>query len=168
MTTLYEITDNHMSLMRMVESEELTLEQVADTMEMIEGEFSDKAVSLVAVKQNIQVAVDSIGNEIKRLQAIKKTIENKQASMIEYLRSNMEASGITKIEHIDKSPFFTITLAKGRDIVSINDESKIPTDYLDIKTTMTPMKREILADLKQGKEISGVTLVKSKTSVRIK
>ncbi len=84
--------------------------------------------------------------------------------MKEYLRINMEASGIKKIE----CPIFTITLKAGRDIVQINDEEKIPSDYLNIKTTMTPMKKEILAALKEGDEVAGANIVKSKSSISIK
>ena len=168
MSALHEITGNHKELMTLVDSEELTLEQVADTFDSIEGEFNDKAVSLVAVKENMQVNVNALDEEIKRLQGIKKTIVNRQESMLEYLRTNMEATGISKIESLDKPPFFTITLAKPRDVVSINDSNKIPTDYLNIKTSMTPMKAEILKALKEGKEVEGASLAKGKSSVRIK
>ena len=149
--------------MAMVDSEELTTDQVSDTMDMIEGEFNDKAISLMAVKDNMQADVNAIDIEVKRLQGRKKAIQNKQSSMIEYLRSNMEASKITNI----KCPLFSITLAKGRQVVNIEDESKIPSDYMDIKTIITPMKRELLADLKKGEIIEGVSIKTNKTSIRI-
>jgi SMC interacting uncharacterized protein involved in chromosome segregation len=164
MSALHEITSNHKELMKMVDNDELSIEDVADTMDMIEGEFNDKAMSLVAVKDNMETDVTAIDAEIKRLTARKKGIKNRQASMIEYLRSNMEALKITNI----KCPLFSITLAKGRDIVQIDDESKIHTDYLNIKTSTIPMKKEILATLKAGKKVDGASLAKSKTSIRIK
>lgn len=164
MAALHEITDKHRELMTLAETDEDMAQAVADTMESIEGEFEDKALSLMAVVDNIGESIPAIDAEIARLTARKKTIVNKQESMKEYLRLNMEASNITKIQ----CPLFTITLAKGRDIVQIDDVDKIPADYLNIKTSYAPMKNEILAALKEGQEIEGATLTKSKNSIRIK
>jgi len=170
MTSLHQITKNHMELSTLANNDEDMLDNeeidkaIADTMQGIEGEFNDKATSLMAVMMNMDEPVDAITKEIARLTARKKSIQSRQSSMKEYLRINMEASNISKIE----CSLFTITLGKGRDIAQINDANKIPTDYLDIKTTMTPMKKEILSDLKSGVDIPGASMVKSKSSIRIK
>ena len=164
MTALYEIAENHRELAELVDSGEMTMEQVADTMEMIEGEFSDKAQSLVAIKENMEGDVIAIDSAIKRLTERKKVIQNRQASMIEYLRTNMESSGITKI----KCPYFEITLAKGRDVVRVDNPSLISSEYIETKVISTPVKKDILAALKAGEKVEGCSLVKSKSSVRIK
>ncbi len=164
MSKLYEITDKHKELLSLAEESEDMAQAVSDTMELIEGEFNDKAVSLINVMKNIGASIPSIDAEIARLQARKKTIENKQKHMTDYLQTNMEASGISKIE----CPLFTITLAKGRDIVSVDNEKEIPAEYMNYKTSASPMKKEILADLKEGVKIEGVSLIKSKNSIRIK
>ncbi len=164
MKPLYQITEDHKELLKLADENEDMAQAVADTMELIEGDFNDKAISLIHVVNDMGEGVETIKNEIDRLTARKKAIENKQASMKEYLRINMEASGIKKIQ----CPIFTITSKAGRDIVLIEDEEKIPSDYLNIKTTMTPMKREILAALKEGDDISGARIVKSKSSISIK
>lgn len=161
---LYELTEQHKELAKLAETDEDMAEAVENTMEALEGDFNDKAVSLITVVNNINTDVVSIDDEIKRLSDRKKVMVSRQNSMREYLRVNMEESGISKIQ----CSLFTITLAKGRDIVQIQDEEKIPTDYLNIKTSVTPMKREILADLKTGIDIPGTILVKSKSSLRIK
>ncbi len=165
MTALYELTENHRQLQALADNDEGDLtEALADTFEAIEGEFNDKALSLISVVQNLDSDTYAIDIEIKRLQARKKSISNRQDSMREYLRTNMAASGITNI----KCPLFSITLAKGRDIVQIDNEKIIPADYLDIKTSISPMKVDILKALKSGEDIPGVSLRISKTSLRIK
>ena len=165
MSKLYEITDQHKELEKLAENDDGTLaEALVDTFEAIEGEFNDKAISLITVVKNMDGDVIALDTEIKRLQARKQTINNNQNGLKEYLRTNMEATGISKIS----CPLFTITLGKGRDIVQIDNEDKIPTDYLRIETSVAPMKKEILADLKAGKSIEGVSLTKSQTSLRIK
>ncbi len=164
MKHLYEITEDHKELLKLADENEDMAQAVADTMELIEGDFNDKAISLIHVVNNMGDDVEIIKNEIKRLTDRKKVIENKQKSMKDYLKINMESSGIKKIT----CPIFTITLKAGRDTVNIDDIEKIPADYLDIKTTMTPMKREILADLKEGIEIEGASIIKSMSSILIK
>lgn len=164
MSTLHEITDKHRELEKLAEESEDMAQAVADTMEGIEGEFNDKALSLVNVMKNIGAGIPSIDAEIARLTARKKTIENNQKHMVNYLQSNMEGSGISKIE----CPLFTITLAKGRDMVQVDDENKIPADYMSYKTSQSPMKKEIMAALKSGEVIEGVSMVKSSSSIRIK
>ena len=161
---LYDITEQHKELLKLADESEDMAQAVADTMEAIDGEFNDKAISLIHVVNNMGADVTTLDDEIKRLTARKKTIVNKQESMKEYLRINMTETGINKIS----CPLFTITLAAGRDIVQVDDEDKIPTDYLDIKTVVRPMKAEILKMLKSGITIDGVSLVKSKSSIRIK
>jgi len=160
---LYEITESLKGLEKLAD-EGMDDETIADTFEAVEGEFNEKAVAVVHVTKNMDADIDAVDAEIKRLQGRKSMLNAKKDSIVEYLRFNMEESGISKIE----CPLFTITLAKGRDIVRIEDEGKIPTDYLNIKTIMTPMKKEILADLKSGKDIPGASIVKTKSSLRIK
>lgn len=164
MTALYEIANNHQELLKMVEDGELTADQVADTMEMIEGEFADKAQSLVMIKENMAGDVLAIDELIKKLQDRKKVIENRQNSMIEYLRTNMEEAGITKIE----CPYFTITLKKGRDMVQVDNEALVSSKYKETKITTSLVKKDILADLKAGEKVEGCSLTKSKPSILIK
>lgn len=164
MTALYEITEQHRSLALLAEESDDMAQAVADTMESIEGDFQSKSLSLVSVMLNMDGDLSGIKDAIERLTKRKKSIENSQASMKAYLKTNMEATGINKIS----CPLFTITLAKGRDIVNIDDIEKIPTDYIEYKTTSNPMKRELLAALKEGEKIDGVSVVKSESSIRIK
>lgn len=162
---LYELTEQHRELVALADGDNTELElALADTFEAIEGEFNDKAVALIEVTKNLDSDCESIDKEIERLSNRKKSIQGKKEWMREYLRSNMEASGITKIE----CPLFSITLGKGRDVVEITDQDKIPADYLNIKTTFAPAKADILRELKAGKKIPGCKLAKSKSSLRIK
>ena len=162
---LYELTEQHKELEKLAEtSDEDMAQALIDTFEAIEGDFNDKAISLVTVANSISADTGAIDAEIKRLQARKKTMQNKENAMKDYLRHNMEACGISKIT----CPLFSITLSKPRKIALITDESKIPTDYLDIKTSVSPMKALILKELKAGEEIPGAELGESKPSLLIK
>ena len=161
---LREIADKHNKLALMVDNEELSIDEVKDTFDLIEGEFNDKAVSLVAVTLNMGDDVKIIKDEIKRLQARVKSIEVKQDSMKDYLKYNMQKSGISNI----KCPMFSITLAKGREVVEINDPDLVPNDYVNVSVNESIDKRKVLADLKDGKDIPGCSLIRTDESIRIK
>lgn len=165
MSALYNITEQYRGLVALAnESDEDMAEALADTFEAIEGDFNNKAIALITVAKNIDTFIDPIDVEIKRLQARKKAIKNKTDLMRNYLRENMEATGITKIE----CSLFTISIRKPTKVVNILDVEKIPTDYIDYKTTSSPMKRELLAALKAGEEIEGVSIGLGKSSLTIK
>lgn len=167
MTALYQLTGNILELSR-IASDDSTDEQLAEalqeTMNANELEFNDKAVGIVHVANALSSNTVAIDDEIKRLTARKKAIENRKTQIVEYLRINMEASNITKIE----CPLFTITLRKGVDVVHLVDEKLLPDEYINIKTVISPDKREILKHLKAGEHIPGAEIAKGKTSLLIK
>ena len=165
MQHLYEITEAHKDLLKLADESEDMAAAVADTFESIEGAFEDKAVSLVYVIQGMEKTADIVDQEMKRLAARKKAMLNRAESLRNYLKTNMEQAEIRKIE----SPLFNITLIPGKPIVVVDDEEQIPIDYIDIKTVRAPMKKELLAALKEeGSEIPGAHLGTSSTGLMIK
>lgn len=163
MTSLRDITAEHKELISLVEREEFSLDDVKDTLEAMEGEFNAKAQSLVAVINNFKADTSIIDAEIKRLTDRKKVMVGKQDSLKEYLKTNMQASGITNI----KCPLFSITLAKGRDIAVIVNASMIPESLKEREVTERINKSKLLELLKTG-PVSGARLEKSNESLRIK
>lgn len=161
MTQLYELTEQYRQLQTIEDMDEQTL---ADTLEGLEGEIADKANAIAIVLNGVGGTVEIIDREIKRLQDMKKSVENRDKSLREYLKTNMQATGTTNI----KCDLFNITLAKGRQIAVIQDESKLPDEYTSVKTTITPDKKKILDDLKEGVSIPGAALSVSTESLRIK
>lgn len=163
MQELYKLSKEYQELATLAEAEEMK-EAVSDTMEALEGEFSDKAQALTTVLLNMDGEIEAIDNAIERLKTRKAVMEHRQHSMKEYLRDNMERCDIQKIA----CPLFTITCAKGREIVVIDQELDIPDEYMAVETKLKPNKTELAKALKEGKEIPGARLERSKSSIRIK
>lgn len=153
---LYELSAQYRELQTM------DAEFVEDTLEGIEGEIEVKAENLLAVVSNINSDVDAISNEIKRLQARKKTLTTRQDWLREYLRDNMEAAGIDKIT----CPLFTITLRKPTKIVDVLEPDLLPEDFQ--KVTIAPDKVAIKKALESGIEIPGCKLVDGRRGLMIK
>lgn len=165
MTSLQVITGQYKELSALAADPDsgLSIDDITDTLAGIEGEFLEKGKAIAAVINSIGSDISAIDAEIDRLKSRKKIIENRDSSIKEYLRVNMEQLDIKKIS----CPFFTITLASGRDVVEIYDEDLIPDEFIAVKTSTQPDKKALLLALKDN-DIGGVRLAKSKTSLRIK
>jgi ectoine hydroxylase-related dioxygenase (phytanoyl-CoA dioxygenase family) len=161
MVKLYEIANDHRGLIALADESDL---DITDTLEAIEGEFNDKAESLVSVVLNMDGDVTAIDSQIERLQARKTAIKNRQESMKDYLRQNMEATGIKKIS----CPLFTINCVEGRQIAVIDNEESLPDEFVKVKTTVSPDKNAIAKALKEGEDVPGASLQRAKSSIRIK
>jgi len=164
MTALRTLSHDYQGVMALAQDPDLPAQALADTLEALEGEFNEKAVALVHALINTDSDVSAIDIEIKRLQGRKQIIQNGQKRLKDYLRENMEVCEIKKID----CPFFSITLAAGRSIAVITDESALPDDLVRVKTSITPDKLNILKALKAGDEVPGAHIEKSISSVRIK
>ena len=164
MTTLRELSNELVEVQDLALDPEVPEQALRDTLDGIDGMFNDKAINIVHVITNSSSDIAALDAEIARLTERKKHVQNAQNRLREYLRFNMEATGITRIS----SPLFTITLAKGRDIAIVDNESALPDDYVRVKTTISPDKVAILNALKEGVDVPGAHMEKSQSSIRIK
>lgn len=165
MTALYQISKEFQELATLAETadEDLAV-ALHDTMGAIQAEFEDKGKAIAMIALNIDGDLEAIQSQIDRLTERKRIINNRKESLKEYLRTNMEASGITKISH----PLFTITLGKGKPVVVIDEESKIPDEFMNVKVTSSPAKAEIAKAIKEGVEVPGAHSEIGKSSISIK
>lgn len=165
MSKLYELTGQFRELSALAENaDEDMAVAVRDTMGAIEAEFKDKALAVSHIILNFEADVSALDAEIDRLQERKRLVTNRQGQIKDYLRENMQAAEITKIS----CPLFTITLAKGRETVVVDDESALPDDLVTVKTDVKPDKAAIAAKLKAGNEVPGARLERSQSTIRIK
>lgn len=165
MTALYQISKEFQELAVLAETaDEDMAVAIQDTMGAIQAEFEDKGKAIAMLTLNIDGDLEAIQSQIDRLTERKRVINNRKESLKEYLRTNMEAAGITKISH----PLFTITLGKGKPIVVIDNERDIPDDFMRTKVTSTPDKAEIAKAIKEGVEVPGAHSEIGKSSITIK
>ena len=162
MVSLYKLTEQQRELKELAAGDDTGA--FDDTFQALEGQFNEKSIAVVHVIQNVDSDISVIDDEISRLSEMKSVLKNKKESIREYLRTNMEANGITKIE----CPIFKISLAKGRDVVFIDNEDLIPDDLVEVTVVQKPNKAEILRRLKAGDDVPGARIEKSQTSLRIK
>lgn len=162
---LYDVTQEYLAIQALSEdADEDFAIAVRDTLQGVEGEFNEKAKAVAVVALNFESDIEAIDAEINRLQERKRCIKNRNEQLKNYLRENMEACDIRKIS----CPLFTITLAKGREVVVIDNEDEIPDEFMRVKTVLEPDKNSIATCIKSGEEVRGAHIEQGKSSIRIK
>lgn len=99
---------------------------IEDTLEALNYSIEEKAENIVKVIKNYEGDVNSIDAEIKRLQAMKKSKANNITSLKEYLKTNLMSLNRDKVE----TTLFKITVGKGQAKVVIEDETKVPNEFI--------------------------------------
>lgn len=155
--TLYEITGALLELYELADEQEL---DVADTLDMMEGEYSDKVEAYASVIKQLATDADSLKAEIDRLTQRKRTIDGNVERMKTALMESMIASGKEKI----KTKLYTLSV-RGYESVVVDDPAAIPEEFLKYSEP-TVNKVELKKALKEG-EVSGAHL-ESKPGITIR
>lgn len=156
MASLYEITETHnRALLALAEMDDIPEDAINDTLEALEGEFNDKAISVAGFFQGVDAEILAMREAEKRIATRRKIKENQVARLKEYLLFNMERTGVTKIE----CPYFKISIRNNAESVNVLDESLIPDEFIRTVTTTSPDKTAI----KNAGGCPGVELVRSKS-----
>ena len=165
MSNIYEITNDYLQIMAMLEDSDLDPQTLADTMEGIEGEFEIKAENYAKVMKNLEGDILAIKAEIDRLTSKKRVIENNIKSMKSNLQYAMEATGKTKF----KTELFSFNIQKNAPsvVIDLEDLSKLPSQFIkqrEIEADKTAIKEA----LKRGENLDGIAHWEQGESLRIK
>ena len=164
MSSLYTETKELMEFRKIAEYDELPEEVISNTIEGMSEGFDNKAVALYQVTEEMDSDILVIDDMIAKLSARKKHIISKQKNMRSYLLEAMQNTGVTKIS----CPYFTISLSKTPAPLVIESEPDIPDEFMVVKSSIVPDKREITKRLRGGDSIPGCHLGEQAQSIRIK
>jgi hypothetical protein len=163
--TLYDITNDYMQLMQMMEDPEMDPQTLSDTMEGIEGELEVKAESYAKVMKNLEADVVGIKAEIDRLSERKKTIENNIKKMKETLQFAMETTGKTKF----KTELFSFGIRKNAPAVVMDEPyiENVPERFLKYSDP-TINRSAIKEAIQKGEDLEGLAHLEQSTSLSIR
>ncbi|HAT4125270.1 TPA: siphovirus Gp157 family protein [Clostridium perfringens] len=163
---LYELTQNYRNLESLLdnlgEQEGLTVEMIHGALGQVEDDINTKIENTCKVIKEIEADSIGIDEEIKRLSALKKQKENAVKKLKEYVEFEMNGIGLNKVE----GKLFKISFRKSK-VVKVLDETKIPKEFIKVKTTESISKTDLGKALKNGEIIEGAELVENK-SLQIK
>jgi hypothetical protein len=140
--SLYNITAEALELVSALEEGELTIELEIALM-INQNELQEKAINYGYAIKSMEDDVNVIGEEIKRLQAIKTAKNNAADRMRESISNTMRLYGIEKV----KSPTLNISFRKS-ETVEVDFIEFLPDNLKIVKTTVTADKIAIKKAIK--------------------
>ncbi len=154
--TLYELSQDYRQALDVLTDPEndLPAEVIADTLEGLQGSLEDKAVNLAKFFRNLEAMAGAIKEAEDRMARRRRAIEGRVKSLKDYLRTNMDACGIQKIE----SPWFVLAIQKNPSAVDVFDESAVPAEFKEEVVTVRLDKAGIKRALEAGQTVPGAAL----------
>lgn len=144
----------------MVDSGDISIDEMADTLEGLEHDFNTKVESTALVIKEYSAKAVAIKTQIDALSDLKRVADNNVERLKNYLREEMEKAGIAKVD----GTLAKVTLGKPSEVVSITGE--VPEEYQ--KVTVSEDKTKIKAALKAGESVTGAVLTEGKAKILIK
>lgn len=160
---LYEITDTYK---RLLDTEELTEEELAECLANVQDLFNDKALNIGKLILSLQAEAEGIDTEIERLARRREAILNRVKSLKSYLTMEMTATRIDKV----KDEILTISLVNNPPSVTVFNENVIPENYWRIIPEQREVdKKAILEAYKSsGIPVDGTEIITDKKHVVIR
>ncbi|WP_219410102.1 siphovirus Gp157 family protein [Proteus terrae] len=163
-TTAIALATNYEKLQQLVEKGEFSPEDIADTLEGIEGELGDKLDAIMHHVRNIEGQATILAEESKRLSDRKKSFENEAKNLKKYALTCILASGLDSV----KTTKNTFTARKGSVSVIIDNEALLPDELVDVQTVTAPDKKRIKEAIENGIEIPGAHIEIGERSLMVR
>lgn len=157
MSSLYQLTGERLALQSKLSELNLDTDTINDTLEGESTELEAKIADYGFVIKNLEAFGEAIKAEEVRLQERRKAQEAKVAHIKHWLLTNMQACGISKIEH----PAFTISVKANPAKVVVDNEGQIPQEYFKqvIVEPVWQLEKKVVADaIKAGVVVAGAHL----------
>jgi len=149
--SLYEVAEAYQSLSALLEDGQQ--EELQVYLDGIEMQMKDKVSQVIRFSKNLELTADAVNTEIDRLKELKKSYEAHSLSLKNYISYSMQKHDIDNINTDIAKLFFRKSTT-----VEIDEEAKLPQEYLVEKTTYAPDKKAIKEALLKGEIIDGARI----------
>ena len=168
MASIYELSEEFLTLWTLMEDGTLDDEALADAFDVAVGDLSAKLEGYCKFIKNLESDIAGLKEEEKRLNTRRKTMENTIERAKAAMQNAMRIAGEKKMP----AGTFTVSLQQNPPKVVLDEPyiENIPEKYL-IPQEPTINKKLILEDLKEGfviPELEGVAHLESSMGLRIR
>lgn len=152
---LYELANEYGKLQDKLELAETDKQTVIDELEKIEGVFSYKVEQVAKMVITLDSNVSACEDEVNRLNAKKKAIENRIEWLKTYLLQSLKDAQVDKV----KGQMVSVAIRENPKSVRILSIDEIPPEFKEKREETVVKKVDILAHFKEtGEIISGVEI----------
>lgn len=163
MSSLFQISEvMNMITQTLIENGGEINEELEQLLSITQDQLKTKATDYATVIRSLEYDNQTIDQEIKRLQNVKRVRNNTIENLKQRLSNAMEQFEIDEIT----TPTTKINFRPSTSL-QILDENSIPPEYKTLVTDMKIDKNQIKKDLKDGKEIEGAELIQNR-NIQIK
>lgn len=160
--SLYQITGAFPAIM---EQEQMAPELKEELERELTVLLHEKSQNIIGYTRNIELTIEAMKTEEKRISEQRKALENKLDKFKEYVKGCMEQGGFTKVD----TGLGTLTIARNPMSVEIENENEVPAEFKQEIVTVKVDKTAIKNHFKEtGEVLPGIKIVDDKTTLRIK
>ena len=140
--SLYQITGAFPAIM---EQEEMAPELKEELERELTVLLHEKSQNIIGYTRNIELTIEAMKTEEKRMSEQRKALENKLDKFKEYVKGCMEQGGITKVD----TGLGTLTIAKNPMSVEVENEIEVPDEFKIVKSIVSIDKAAIKNHFKE-------------------
>ena len=155
---LYELTDAYK---KVLSDDELDPQTVYDTLDAITDDIKVKADGIASLISELKNAADRKKKKADAWRESAKIDEAKADWLQRYLTEELDNAGIKKLD----TDNHLLSVRNYTPSVVVEDNGKLPFDYLEQKIDYRPVKKRIREALQAGKEVPGAHLQKNRRTV---
>ena len=155
---LFELNEKYREL---EQRDDLDPETLKNTLDSISDSREVKLDNIANWIENNQADIDFLDKKIKQLREEKQALSNKNKSLMEYMTTAIDDSGLKELKtknHILKPRNY-------RASVYISDEKEIPSEFIKFKAVESIDKKSIYELLKNGETVRGAELKPNRKTV---
>ena len=156
--SLYHLTQAYREVR---DNDDLDPQVAADTLDSIKEPLKDKLDSVAWIIDQLQSDSKTLKDKAKELNEIARHKQNRADWLKQYMTDSLDAADINKMQ----TDNHVISIRNFKASTVIDDESKLPVDYVVEHTEYKPDKAKIYKDLKAGKEVLGAHLQANRKAV---
>lgn len=156
---LYELTNEYEHLFETLNNiDDITNDVIENTLIPLKQDIKSKSINVASYIMNLEYEINAMDDYIEKMENKRKSRQKKIDAIKNYLRMNMEKTGINKIE----SPEFTISLGSEDTKTVIYDSSILPIKFCRRVEKFEPDKNLIKHAIENGNIIDGARLIKTR------
>ena len=141
-------------LQEMVEKDEMSAEDVADTIESLEMELTEKIDAMCDLIEQSSDRAESCKARAQQYQQRQKMWENKVKSLRAYLLMCIQASSRSSVRTV----YHTVSVKNGRDKVIIGDVNKLDAEFQIPEVKVSADTEKIKKAIAEGNVPEGVVI----------
>ena len=156
MKTLYNINNDYLKLISQVEEAEGVLTpELEQALTINKSELEVKSIAYVEIIKQRESLNERIDNEIKRLQALKKSND----TLVSKLKNNL-LNAVSLFGNYEAG-FIKLSTRKSKQVVVDYDVNDLPKQYKVVKVTETADKVAIKKAIESGETVYGCRIVEN-------